>query len=128
MANYRKARTSKGLTLWRNNKPYRGAMTQMGRMAQDKVELWRVYDPYVIKVKGIEEDDLSAIHQRIVSGVNITTKDVRKFLYTCTGMFTQEVEIDLIVSPRYTISKGTTISPLSLYKMPTVNVLGNATT
>ncbi len=100
----------------------------MGRMAQDKVELWRVYDPYVIKVKGIEEDDLSAIHQRIVSGVNITTKDVRKFLYTCTGMFTQEVEIDLIVSPRYTISKGTTISPLSLYKMPTVNVLGNATT
>ena len=100
----------------------------MGRIAQDTVEMWKVYDPDVIQIKGIEEEDLSAIHQKIVSGVNITTKDVRKFLYMCTGMFTQDVEIDLIVSPNYTIPKGTTISPLSLYKMPTVNILGNATT
>ena len=49
----------------------------------------------------MELEDLSALHQKITAGVN-TTKDVKKYLYACTGMFKQEVEIDLFVSPNYT--------------------------
>jgi len=72
-------------------------------------------------------EDLSALHQKVSAGVNITTKDVKKYLYACTGMFKQEVEVDLIVSPNYTIAKGSEINPLSLYKMPAVQIVGNAT-
>jgi len=82
---------------------YRGTIKQFGRMAQDTVELWNTYNPDEIKIKGVELEDLSALHQKITAGVNLTTKDVKKYLYACTGMFKQEVEIDLFVSPNYTI-------------------------
>ena len=128
MAHYRSACTGKALTLWRNGKPFHGSIQQLSRQAQDTVELWKTYDHNQIKIREIEDEDLAAVYQRIISGVNITTNDVRKYLYSCTGLFTQVVEIDLIVSPNYTIPKNTRISPLSLYAMATVNVLGNAAT
>ena len=73
----------------------------------------------------MEIEDLAAVHQWITGGVNITTADIRKFLYSFTGMYTQVVDIDLNVSPNFTIHRGSTISPLSLYNLPAVNVLGN---
>ena len=101
-------------------------MQQLSRQAQDTVELWKTYDKNQIKVRDVEVEDLAEVHQRIVGGVNVTTTDVRKFLYSCTGLFTQTVDIDLIVSPNYTILRGSKITPLSLFDMDAVNVLGNA--
>ena len=103
-------------------------MHTLSRTAQDTVELWRIYSKDDVKQREIEVEDLAAVHQRIIGGVNITTADVRKFLFSCTGMYSQVVDIDLIVSPNYTINSGSTITPLSLYYMHAVNVLGNAAT
>ena len=114
--------------LWRNNVAYHGAMHKLSRTAQDTFELRRIYSKDDVKPREIEVEDLAAVHQRIIGGVNITTADVRKFLYSCTGMYSQFVDIDLIVSPNYTINRGSTINPLSLYDMQAVNVLGNAAT
>jgi len=43
-------------------------------------------------------------------------------------MFTQTVDEDLLVSPNYTINSGTKLSPLSLYKIAPLYVLGTAAT
>ena len=110
MSDYRNPYTSKNLTLWRGDKAYNGATKQVGRLAQDTYELWRTYNPDEVKIKNVEEDNLSSLHQKISAGVNITTKDVKDYLYSCTGMFKQMFEIDLLVSPRYT--------------MPAVQILG----
>ncbi len=78
MAHYRSACTGKALTLWRNGKPFHGSIQQLSRQAQDTVELWKTYDHNQIKIREIEDEDLAAVYQRIISGVNITTNDVRK--------------------------------------------------
>jgi len=88
-------------------------------------ELWKAYNPDDIKIKSIVLEDVATLHQKIVAGVNINTDDIRKYLYACTGMFKQTVEIDLHVSPNYVIAKDSEISPLSLYKMQSVDVPGN---
>ena len=126
MSNYRKPCTGIEYTLWKNDVPYKGTMKQTGRMAQDTVELWRNYNSEEIKINKIELEDLSTLHQKISAGVNLNTMDIKKYLYACTGMFKQIVEIDLYVSPNYTIAKNTEINPLSLYKKPAVPVTGNA--
>ena len=100
-------------------------MKQVGKMAQNTVELWQNYSPDEIKINNIVLEDLSVLHQKIIAGVNLNTHDIRKYLYACTGMFKQTVEIDLHVSPNYTIAKNSEINPLSLYKMPAVVVTGN---
>ena len=128
MSHYCSACPGKQLTLWRNSKAYHGSIHQLSRTAQDTVELWRTYDKDQIKPKDVDVEDLAAVHQRIIGGVNITTADVRKFLYSCSGMYSQVVEVDLMVSLNYTIYRGTTVTPLSLYNMQAVNGLGNATT
>jgi len=53
MANYRNLCTSQSVTLWRGDKAYGGAIRQLGRLAQDTVELWSDYDPDVIKIKDV---------------------------------------------------------------------------
>ena len=128
MSHYRSACTGKQLTLWRAGVPSHGAMQQLSRQAQDTVELWKTYNKSQKKIREVEAKYLAAVHQRFIAGVNVTTTDVRKFLYSCTGLFTQTVDIDLVVSLNYTIPRGSKISPLSLYDMGTVNVLGNAAT
>ena len=98
---------------------------KVGNLAQNTVELWKNYNPDDIKIKNIVLEDAATLHQKIIAGVNISTEDIRKYLYACTGMFKQTVEIDLHVSPNYVIAKDCEISPLSLYKMPSVDVPGN---
>ena len=100
-------------------------MKKVGKTAQDTVELWNNYNPDEIKTANVILEDISTLYQKIQSGVNITTQDVRKYLYACTGMFRMTVEIELCVSPNYKIPKNSEISPLSLYKMDTVDVPGN---
>ena len=128
MSHYRSACVGKQLTILRAGKAYHGAMQHLIRQAQDTVELLKTYDKNQVKLKEVEAEDLAAVHQRIIGGVNITTNDIRKFLYSCTGLFSQTVDIDLIELPNYTIARGSEISPLSLYDMPAVNVRGNAAT
>ena len=125
MTHYRKPCTGIEYTLWKNDVPYKGTMKQVGKMAQNTVELWQNYSPDEIKINNIVLKDLSVLHQKIIAGVNLNTHDIRKYLYACTGMFKQTVEIDLHVSPNYTIAKNSEINPLSLYKMPAVVVTGN---
>lgn len=67
---------------------------------------------------------MATLHQTISAGVNVTTSDVKNYLYSCTSMFSQTVEIDLNISPNYVIQRGTEISPLSLYKMPNLQFGG----
>lgn len=100
-------------------------MKTVGKTAQDTVELWNNYNPDEIKITNVTLDDIATLYQKIQSGVNITTQDVRKYLYACTGMFRMTVEIELCVSPNYKIPKNTEITPLSLYKMNAVDVPGN---
>ena len=124
MANYRNACTNKPLTLWHKDKAYIGATKQVGKLAQNTYEMWKNYDPNEIKIADVEEEDLATLHQKISAGVNITTSDLKNYLYSCTGMFVQTVEINLNVSPNYVIRQGTEISPLSLYKMPNLQFGG----
>ena len=128
MAGYRKACTSEVNVIFRKDKAYAGFSKTVGTTAQNTVELWETYDPNLIKITDVELDDVSVLYQKIQSGVNISTTDVRKYLYACTGLFKMKVEIDLFVSPNYKISKDTEITPLSLYKMDPVAVPGNETT
>jgi len=128
MSGYRQACTSESLTIYKGDKAYVGSYKSVGTVAQNTVELWETYDANTIKIRDVELDDIAVIHQKIQSGVNINTMDVRKFLYACTGLFKMKVEIDLYVSPNYKIDKDTEISPLSLYKMPPVAVPGNDST
>ena len=125
MTHYRKPCTGVEYTLWKDDVPYKGTMKQVGKMAQNTVELWKNYSPDEIKINNIELEDLSVLHQKISAGVNLNTQDIRKYLYACTGMFKQVVDIDLHVSPNYTIAKNSEINPLSLYKMLAVPVTGN---
>ena len=119
MAGYRSACTGKPLTLWYKDKPYTGTMKQVGKMAQDTYELWRTYDPEAIKISEAVEVDLATLHQKIAAGVNVTTQEVKNYLYSCTSMFSQVVEIDLNVSPT-TSSPRTLRSPHYLFiKCPT---------
>ena len=127
MAGYRKACTSEVNVIFRKDKAYAGFSKTVGTTAQNTVELWETYDPNLIKITDVELDDVSVLYQKIQSGVNISTTDVRKYLYACTGLFKMKVEIDLFVSPNYKISKDTEITPLSLYKMDPVAVPGNET-
>jgi len=62
--------------------------------------LWKTCVPATIKSREVEAEDLSAVYQKIVGGVNITLLDIRKYLHACTGMFSQVVDEDLEVSPR----------------------------
>ena len=125
MSGYRKACTSEELVYYRDDVPYVGSMKTVGKTAQDTVELWNNYNPDEIKITNVTLDDIATLYQKIQSGVNITTQDVRKYLYACTGMFRMTVEIELCVSPNYKIPKNTEITPLSLYKMNAVDVPGN---
>ena len=125
MTHYRKPCTGVEYTLWKDDVPYKGTMKQVGKMAQNTVELWKNYSPDEIKINNIELEDLSVLHQKISAGVNLNTQDIRKYLYACTGMFKQVVDIDLHVAPNYTIAKNSEINPLSLYKMLAVPVTGN---
>jgi len=125
MTHYRKPCTGVEVTFRKNDIPYKGTMKQVGKLAQDTVELWKNYSPDEIKINNIVLEDLSALHQKISAGVNLNTQDIRKYHYACTGMFKQVVDIDLHVSPNYTIAKNSEINPLSLYKMPAVDVTGN---
>ena len=127
MSGYRKACTSEENVIYRHDKPYVGSSKTVGKTAQNTVELWQNYNPDETKITDIELDDIAVLHQKIQSGVNISTVDVRKYLYACTGMFKMKVEIDLYVSPNYKIPKNSEITPLSLYKMEAVNVPGNET-
>ncbi len=128
MSGYRKACTSESNTIYRGDRAYTGFSKSVGTVAQNTVELWETYNADTIKIRDIELEDIAILHQKIQSGVNITTTDVRKFLYACTGLFKMKVEIELYVSPNYKIDKDTEISPLSLYKMPSVAVPGNEST
>ena len=125
MSGYRKACTSEEMVIFRNDIPYVGSTKTVGKTAQDTVEMWNNYNPDEIKIADVDLDDIAILHQKIRSGVNITTTDIRKYLFACTGMFKMKVEIDLFVSPKYRILKNTEITPLSLYKMDAVNVSGN---
>ena len=58
-------------------------------------ELWRNYDLNNIKPKEVDNEDLAPVYQKIIGGVNITLSDVRKYLYSCTRLFVQEVDEDL---------------------------------
>ena len=125
MAGYRRACTGASETIWRGDQSYVGSSKTVGKTAQDTVKCWQEYNPDLIKIKEVELVDIATIHQKIHSGVNISTEDVRQFLYACTGLFKMKTEIVLHVSPNYQIPVGTEISPLSLYKMASVHVPGN---
>ena len=58
-------------------------------------ELWRNYDLNNIKPKEVDNEDLAPVYQKIIGGVNITLSDIRKYLYSCTRLFVQEVDEDL---------------------------------
>ena len=127
MSGYRRACTSEVETIWRGEQAFVGSSKTVGKTAQNTVECWQEYNPDQIKIKDVELVDIATIHQKIHSGININTEDVRQFLYACTGMFKMKVDIELYVSPNYKIPKDTEITPLSLYKMDPVHVPGNDT-
>ena len=120
MSKYRSSSVSTPLVLNRKGIRYAGHMSSMDQQSQDTVKEWTEYDPDEIKLSVTEFKD-----QVVNSRHNVKFYEAYQFMFNCTGLFNQKTVEDLTVSPRYTIPSGTTISPLSLYKMDPVDMEGN---